>query len=683
MNRTHRRQWDVWFCAIIFLLSWLFFTQVWTLAAASNLIYNGDFELSSPRNPPPGWEAWGSRDNISAFFTRDTSNPHGGKACLHIYHPAGSVGYIVSSPDYAIKAKKGKIYTLSFWARSNKTGQSISGFVAYEKINPYVDAQAPTFPIEVGQEWKQYIFEIKEGFDFSAESSRYLMLVFKATAVREEEKTLWVDDVIVTEQDNPQAKGLINEKAIGYKPIQHRLNPGPSLAVTIDVNNRIRRVNREVGGISFHRLTGHTGQPYNRQGQYTLSPEMEKAIRDLHLPMTRFFGMGDEPFGFEGAIERVAEVCKRNGISMSRTVLEGEPYNRSIILTPEAWARGVSFAVRKGYPFRYWEVANEPEVSSREGKRVAISTVDLYIDHLKAVSKAVHQIQPDAKIGIPISDSPLWGSHILNQAAGYYDFVVGHYYSYVNANRRRFEIVTLTENYKILDKILRMNELIRLYNPGRDVVQIDTEWGLHSSGPREEGADGVERNGNIYGTLHRAVRLIYYAREDVLRGASSWNLLSHASEPGFGILTQEATEKRFLMYWLYYYFNRHLGEWVVDLSGMAPYYYPTPYDDPSIKSGEFAGPITPVLATLSKDGRVIYLIIANGSWDRAVPCRIKLISFQPARAEGVLLSHPDPNGKALLERQEEAVTFLPVSISKQEVVCAIPPHSVSFITIKK
>jgi hypothetical protein len=410
---------------------------------------------------------------------------------------------------------------------------------------------------------------------------------------------------------------------------------------------------------------------------------MERAIQDLHLPMTRFFGMGDEPFGFEGAIDKAAEVCKRTGIPMNRTVLEGEPYNRSIILSPEAWARGVRHALQKGYPFQYWEVANEPEVSSRQGKKAAISTANQYIEHLKAVSKAIRQVQPNAQIGIPVSDSPLWGSHILNQAAGHYDFVVGHYYSFVNAYRRKFETVTLTENYKTLDMILRINELIRLYNPGRAVFQIDTEWGLHSRGPNNQDPDSAARNGNIWGTLHRAVRLIYYAREGLLQGASSWNLLSHAYEPGFGILTQEAVEKRFLMYWLYYYFNRHLGEWVVDITGTAPYYYPTSSDDPSLKSGEFSGPLTPVLVSESKDGKSLYMVIANGSWDRAVPCRGKLINFPPAKAEGVLLSHSDPDGNPLLDRREDAISLFPVSIANQEIICTLPPHSVVFITIKK
>ena len=320
--------------------------------------------------------------------------------------------------------------------------------------------------------------------------------------------------------------------------------------------------------------------------------------------------------------------------------------------------------------------------SRQTGKKGAFATPDEYIDHIKSVSKAVKRVQPKAQIGVALSDTPSWGNHILHRAAGYYDFVVEHYYGFIDAYRRKFEVVTLTENYKILDKILKTNALIRAYNTGQKAYQLDTEWGLSSNGPNNEPSDLADRNGNIIGTLHRAVRLIYYAHDDFLRGASSWVMLSHLNEQGYGILSQEAPDQRFLMYWLYYYFNRHMGEWVLDVEGTAPYYYPGPGDDPSIKRGEFGGPLTPVLATQSKHRNTLYLVIANGSWDRSVPCRAKLSNFKATKAEGILLTQSDPNGKPILQRKEDAVSPLPISLSNQNLNCNVPPHSVIFITIQ-
>ncbi len=100
-----------------------------------------------------------------------------------------------------------------------------------------------------------------------------------------------------------------------------------------------------------------------------------------------------------------------------------------------------------------------------------------------------------------------------------------------------------------------------------------------SGGPDGEAADYVDRNGNIFGVLHRAVRLIYYAREGMLRGASSWQMLNRVGAQGFGILFQQEPDKRAMLYWLYYYFNRHVGAQALDPQGTAPYYTPAEGDD--------------------------------------------------------------------------------------------------------
>ena len=102
-----------------------------------------------------------------------------------------------------------------------------------------------------------------------------------------------------------------------------------------------------------------------------------------------------------------------------------------------------------------------------------------------------------------------------------------------------------------------------------------------------------------------------------------------------------------MLYWLYYYFNRYVGEWALATDGTAPYYQP--------KQGRLwpvEGPLTPVLATLSTDERKIYLLIANGSWSHAVPCRIRLQNLQvSALAEGVVLTNEHLDGPPLLESE--------------------------------
>jgi len=653
-------------------------------AEVENLLYNGDFELPCTEGPPPGWSMWGaSQFKIPANFTRDTSGPHGGKACFRIHHPAGSEGYIVSSPEHAIRPRRDMMYAVTFRARTDRPGQSVFGFTAYESIKPFLDAPSPGFhAIDVGKEWKQYAFDIHEGWDIFADQSKYLLLTFKATKDQKEAKTLWIDDVVVTERKSAREGRLVDERTLKYAPLEHRLRSGQNLEFTVDAGKRLGAATKDAGGVSFHRVAGWTGQPYDKQGQYALKDEMEQAIREMHLPMTRFYAVGDEPFGLEAAIDKVAEVCRRVKVPQDHVVLEFETQGATRKLPPETWAKGVQYSLGKGYKFRHWEVTNEPFVV-QAGAAPAFATSDDYVRHFKAVSEAVHKVHPAGQVGIAVNPgSPTWCNYALKQAAGSYDFVVGHYYAVSDAHRRKFEAAVLTENFKVIDRILRVGALIRQYNPGREVYQYDTEWGMHSGGPKGERADYVDRNANIFGTIHRAVRLIHYAREDILRGASSWQMFSRLNGQGFGVLSQDAPEKRFLIYWLYYYFNRHVGEQALDMDGTAPYYVPAQGDDPLTKPNEFAGPLTPALVTLSKDGGSLYLVIANGSWERSIPCRMKVRNFNVTRAAGTVLSHPDPDGKPLLERKEDAVADLPIRTGDQQVQFTIPPHSVVFVTVE-
>ncbi|HUT33533.1 MAG TPA: hypothetical protein VNE39_08650 [Planctomycetota bacterium] len=643
--------------------------------AAENLAPNGDFELESPKSPPPGWAMWGaSKYKDPKNFTRDTSNPHSGKACFRIHHPANTAGYVVSSPDQAIRTKRGMAYSVSFWARADKLGGSTFGFDAYESIAPYVDAPSPGFhPIEVGPEWKEFRFEIHEGWDFFADRARLLLLTFKATSVSREERTLWIDDVTVTEAASPRKERLVPIESIEVPPLEHRLQPGERVELTVDATKRLRRATRLAGGVSFHRVAGWSRVPYSKEGDYVLHPELEQAIREMRLPMTRFYAVGDEPFGLEAALDKAAALLKRVGIPQGTTVLELETQGSTSKLPPESWAQAARHSLARGYAFRHWEVANEPYLG-RSG--MVFTTPDAYLDHFLAVEAAVRKVQPDTKIGLPVNPhSPTWCSYLLQKAAGHYDFVVGHHYCFADVNRWKFEDIVLSANYHKLLEILKLNALIASCNPGRDVCQLDTEWGMHSHGPKDEKADFVNRNANIYGTLHRAVRLIYYTREDILRGASSWEMFTRLRSPGFGFLAQEAPQKRSMFYWLYHCFNRHVGDHVLAIEGTAPFH------TGRIGKAEVTGPLTPVLVTASDDGKTVYVVMANGSWAKAYPCRIALRGFDPAKADGIALSHSDPDAHPFVDRREDVVADLPVKLAGREVAFTLPAHSVAFITL--
>ncbi len=648
-------------------------------ASEDKVVFADDFETASDQSPPANWAMWGAQPyKVPANYTRDTAQHHEGQACFRIYHPAKTQGYVVSAPGRAIRPQRGMIYTVSFWARAEKPGKALFQWLAYRSIQPFVDAPSPSsLACEVDREWRPYTSAIREGLDFFAEESRFLLLALHATGAAAEEQTLWIDDVRVSEQADPNPVALVNAATIPHAALEHRLRPGERLEFTVSATDRLRRATRDVGGVSFHRVCGWTGQPYDRKGVYTLRPEVEEAIRELRLPMTRFYAVGDEPFGVEAALDKAAEMCRRVGVRQDHCVLEFEEQGASRKLPPETWAQGVSHALRQGYQFHYWEIANEP-YAALWGHGGAFPTVEAFITHFKAVSDAIRRVDPQAQIGMDIdAEHVRWGNYVLQQLAGCYDFVAPHHYCGANVHKLSFEDITLSENYRMLDRALRVNALLRLYNGDRPVYQYDTEWGMICSTPEGKEADYEDRNANILGTVHRAVRLIYYAREDIVRGAGGWQMLSRLNAQGFGILSQEAPNQRFLLYWLYYYFNRHVGQWVLPMDGTAPYH------QPKQEAGEFGGPLTPVVATLSADGNEIYLVMANGSWTRAVPCRVKLRDFRAAKAGGIVISSDKPDGKPLLEKKEEAVSGFPVATTPEELSCTLGPHSVMFITVSR
>ncbi len=89
------------------------------------------------------------------------------------------------------------------------------------------------------------------------------------------------------------------------------------------------------------------------------------------------------------------------------------------------------------------------------------------------------------------------------------------------------------------------------------------------------------------------------------------------------------------------------------------------------------------MASQSEDGRQLFLILANGSWDRSVPCTVRADGFTPDRAEAVVLTHDDPDADALLERKEELVHTLPVTLNGPQLTLKLPPHAVAFVTLTR
>ena len=645
-------------------------------ANAQELLKNGGFEEEAA-GVPPGFAIWGTeQSNNSENFKRDSSEAHSGKASLRIHHLANAPGYIVSSPfDNAIKAEKSTEYTASFWAKTDKPGYGefrIGSYLSTKR--PLSDGQEiGDYQLKLETEWRKFTFTFIEGRDFIAENSPFIYLCISAAKTPAEERTVWIDEISVTSKRNADSFNLVDGNKIPFDAPRFPLKPGAELSIAIDPSKVLRKANKLVGGISFHRVAGWAGRPYSTEGKYTVSPETEQAIKDLKLPLTRFYALGDERFSLEESIDKVAALLDRLGIPQETVVLEFENQGSKTKLSPEDWARGVKYSVGKGYKFRYWEISNEPYYGS------IFKEPSEYVEHYKKVNAAIKAAQPDAKTVLETEkDDFKWGNYLLGALAGQYDLVAPHWYGWTKGYS--LEDTILGDNYETTCRIARLNALIKHYNKDRDVAQYDTEWGLLM--PTPDGKEGEEnrRNANIVGVLYRATRLVSYTGDGILRGATAWEMFIRKPNYGFCTFDAAAEDKRSCLYWFYYYYNRSVCDNVLAIEGTAPYY--------AIKQGRALSqgksvPATPALVTSTNDGKRICAMLVNGVWENDCPTKITVDNFQLKKASGVILSCDDKDALPLLERKEDFVKPFVPAVSGNSLSFTLPGHSVVFLTLEQ
>lgn len=660
-------------------------------SATVPVVQGGDFEapFTTVADIADRWTAWGiDTQQVIPGMTRDETNPHGGKACLRVFRPADPRewrGVVVNSPfKNALRPEPHTRYTLSFFARADRPGPIRVAVASYRSVRPIEQgAQIATNDFEVGGDWTECRLSFTSGVDFYADEARHIYVAFfpaVGAAALNADKTLWLDDIVINAtplgDDVPR---IVNPASLDVAPLPLRLEPGATLDLQIDAATKIRPANRLANGVAIAGLA-RWGGPFATTGEYALPPAAETAVRDLQIPFSRFYGLtDDEPFGsVEAAVDKAADVLDRLGIPRHTTALELEGVLANSRLSPAEWRRAVTHARDKNLGFRHWEIGNEVYVSIWAAGGKAFASPADYADHVIAVSRAIKEVQPDARVGISIKpDHIAWGNRLLAQTAGHYDFVCPHFYDFSKVHKTSFEDLVITGNHARLDEARQLNALLQAYNPDRPVSIYDTEWGLHS-----EAADGGKawaepRNANVVGTLYRAVRMLYYAREDVVEGAAGWNLFSMSHNPGFLLIASDKPEQRSMLFWLYHHFSRHLGDDVVSITGRAPY-HPDPQD-----AGAPGFPLTPVMATLSADSSRLFVMIVNGSWERDMPARLRLAGFSARACNAVLLRHDDLNAHPLLKNDAEFVHDLPVTLAGDALSFTLPSHSITFLTLTR
>ena len=492
---------------------------------------------------------------------------------------------------------------------------------------------------------------------------------------------------------------MLGLSACSAREVPQPLEKGDAFQFTVEAGKVSRPVNRRVMGFSFHNMWDYTPLYSLSTGEWIVNEHATKAIQELKVPFGRTLWVdpasaGGAYFGVKGGIDRAAEMCRHFGIPQEQFVLEVEAQEQARALSPEAWAEAVRYSHDKGYGFRLWEVCNEP-YNVWGSPRSEAWTAEPYKAHVKAVYQAVKAAQPDAQIGFAAGLSPFnqWGATqtedpLISELAGYYDFIAPHFYCHLqNLDQLPLERITLGGNAWVLNSyVVKTRELLDKYNPGRHIEILDTEWAMHGYNSGDDSrADTANRNGNIAGTLHRAVRLIYYLNEGLVEAAAQFMAVGPRESPGFTIVPLN-DERLFTPYYLNYYLSRYVGDEVVDVSGTCPYYEKAGIPSDYTYTGavyDVSMPKAPVLVTRSADGKTLYLVIANGTATESLPCHVNLKGFRVASVEGKRLSQSSIDAPALVEKESDVISALPVQVSDggQGIEFECSPHSVSFISL--
>jgi len=483
------------------------------------------------------------------------------------------------------------------------------------------------------------------------------------------------------------ATSILAGMAIAWSAeLPHRLKEGKQLRVRVDISKVLRKENPLVRGISMHGLTGYLRHPYAVGGKYQLEQAVLESVQELAIPNSRvFMTTRNGDITQEQVVDKAAEIYRKFGVPLNRVVL---CINNDELRNPKRVIEIIAHARKRGYGFTLWELGNEPWNKGAVPKALFNRDPKEYQRQALNVAKAIRNYDPKLKIVIPVVHelaSP-WSTGTMKAMAGYYDYVAGHHYGFSRFYRCTFEGMALTENYMILQNIQAMNRVLKQLNPGREVHQWDTEWGMHSKSYDAQGEPKEPalkppfclQNANIMGTLHRAVRLIYYTREDFVRGASSWELFSRKHIPGFGILTRDVPDQRFMIYWLYRHFPQYVGENILDITGECPYYSATRKEHFQVKD-RVTGPLTPVLASYDPQDDELFFIIANGSWTKSVPSVIESVGFTGKEVSAIILSHDDPEAHPLVAKESDIINPLAVQLAGNQIRFTTPPHSVVFI----
>jgi alpha-L-arabinofuranosidase len=298
-------------------------------------------------------------------------------------------------------------------------------------------------------------------------------------------------------------------------------------------------------------------------------------------------------------------------------------------ISPQVAADWVEYTNRTlGFYVKYWELGNEVTASDEfpwagdphdEGLQVPGLTRDMYIQKIQEWSQAMKAVDPTIRVGAVALETPRgggvaewWTLPILQDRADDIDFLIIHPYVDAAPYMIGGEIgdQTASDIYAWIwatNPIARLHSWINTAVPARAAsMEIQaTEWDVYTEESVSFGND----------TLFKAVMdtdLFWDLIQEGADGANLWTLCSGRT----ATLEPISGGKKFAQYYMMW-MNRHRsGKWLLESLVSAPTYSAGPFGSYATFDYVEAVDGVPYLsayATLSEDGRHLYLIVTNKS----------------------------------------------------------------------
>jgi hypothetical protein len=468
----------------------------------------------------------------------------------------------------------------------------------------------------------------------------------------------------------------------GDRTVPSGWSAGTALDCTVDTSRLLAPIRREILGVSLRSLQEHGDYPFQRTlFRYNLPMSVQQDIRGLGLTATAI-GAGLDDVLDAGNADIVADrydtLSSLWGIPKAQTVIcVGSEDPGLYWQTPEELVDRIAGLVDRGY--RIFEIESEPYRSVwGQDSRFPYSQAGEadYISYLRDVYRLVKQRCPQAQVLISVldSDAQWWGKDMLSRAAGYYDGIALHAYQRgtdgANAySGMEFQQWVVSEPVSIHT---RLRELMS-YAP----VYI-TRWGSDSAGAPNQPV----RDGNIYAVMAAAYRILLMLEEPRIRYAGHWSLIDHwwEGKPECGkflfVRAQEPNKRGFL-YWLYYYLQRYLGRYHLDVGGTAPV---SVLEDS--RGEDRVGLVTPVFAGIGTSMDHLLVVILNGSWSTQYSATIRLSNGTFTGGSGVTITHGDADHSGVVTgAPSDLVVPTQPTVRWNTVTLGLVPRSVTLLDL--